>query len=138
MPIVAAAVMPGLDAGAGVSWWQTVGGLAAVFALLIVFLKFLGRFQKGARHERATLLAVWSLGPRREIQVLRLGDEVHYIYRHDGAMVLLRQESHAAWLASGATTPAAPAGALPTWLRDRLPLLARRGAGGALPVGHRN
>ncbi len=33
------------------------------------------------------------MGPRREIQVLRLGSDVHYIYRHETAMVLLKQEA---------------------------------------------
>ncbi|MFN2370542.1 MAG: hypothetical protein ABR506_05225, partial [Candidatus Krumholzibacteriia bacterium] len=61
-------------------------------------------------------LTVWPLGPRREVQVLRLGDEVHYVYRHDGAMVLLRRESLAAWEAGraaearGGQRPDAPRG----------------------------
>ena len=42
---------------------------------------------------QATVLAVWNLGPRREIQVLRLENEAHYIYRHDGAMVILKKTS---------------------------------------------
>ncbi len=29
--------------------------------------------------------------------MLRLADDVHYVYRHDGAMVLLRQECLADW-----------------------------------------
>ena len=53
----------------------------AVLALLVVFLKLLGRINRRMGGEEAGLEKVWPLGPRREIQVLRLGDEVHYIYR---------------------------------------------------------
>ena len=76
----------------GASWWQTVGGMLLVFGLLIVCLKYLGRFNKRRQGAEADLKAVWNLGPKREIQVLRLGDEVHYIYRHEAAMVLLKNE----------------------------------------------
>ncbi len=79
-------------AGGGVSWWQTMGGLIAVFGLLMVSLKFLGKLNRRSGDATANVLTVWQLGPKREIQVLRLGDEVHYIYRHESAMVLLKQE----------------------------------------------
>lgn len=79
-------------AGNGMSWWQTVGGLAAVFGLLLVSLKLLGKWNNRSRGSDSSLLTVWHLGPKREIQVLRLGDQVHYIYRHDGAMVVLQTE----------------------------------------------
>ncbi len=75
----------------GGSWLQTIGGLLVVFALLILSLKFLGRFNRLRGRSEAEVLNVWNLGPRREIQVLRLQDEVHFIYRHDGAMVPLKQ-----------------------------------------------
>lgn len=81
--------------GTAINWWQSLGGLVAVLALLVLFLKLLGRINRRMGGEEAGLEKVWPLGPRREIQVLRLGDEVHYIYRHDGAMVLLRKQSHA-------------------------------------------
>ena len=77
--------------GASVSWWQSLGGLMAVLALLVVFLKLLGRVNRRMSGDQASVVKVWPLGPRREIQVLRLGEEVHFIYRHDGAMVLLRR-----------------------------------------------
>ena len=32
--------------GQGISLWQTIGGLLAVFGLLMVSLKFLGKFQR--------------------------------------------------------------------------------------------
>ena len=76
----------------GASWWQTVGGMLLVFGLLMVSLKYLSRFNKRRGGAEADLKAVWNLGPKREIQVLRLGDAVHYIYRHDAAMVLLKNE----------------------------------------------
>lgn len=78
--------------GGGVSWWQTLGGLLAVFGLLMVSLKLLGKLHRRTGSAEAGLLTVWPLGPKREIQVLRLGDDVHYIYRHENAMVLLKQE----------------------------------------------
>ena len=115
----------------GVPWWQVVGRLAAVFGLLIVFLKFLARMpQAGGATGGAGLLAVWAVGPRREVQVLRLQDEVHYLYRHDGAMVLLRSEPLAAWQASRPVHVAAPDQTFVNrlWgiLRDRLPVPPRR------------
>jgi hypothetical protein len=79
-------------ADAGISWWQTVGGLVAVFGLLLLFLKLLGKWNRRSGGADTSLMTVWHLGPKREIQVLRLGDEVHYVYRHDGAMVTLRSE----------------------------------------------
>lgn len=88
--------------GSGFSWWQSLGGLLAVLALLVVFLKLLGRVNRRMGGEEAGLEKVWPLGPRREIQVLRLGDEVHFIYRHDGAMVLLKKQSHAEYLRENA------------------------------------
>lgn len=76
----------------GSSWWQTIGGILLVFGLLILCLKYLGRLNKRRGGAEADLKAVWNLGPKREIQVLRLGSEVHYIYRHESAMVLLKNE----------------------------------------------
>lgn len=92
----------------GFSWWQTAGGLLLVFGLLVVFLKLLGRLHRQASHGRAEILSVWNLGPRREIQILRLDDEVHTIYRHDGAMVPLKREPLAAWQAAAQTSERAP------------------------------
>jgi len=91
MPFLATA----FSEGASVSWWQSLGGLMAVLALLVVFLKLLGRVNRRMSGDQASIVKVWPLGPRREIQVLRLGEEVHFIYRHDGAMVLLQQQPYA-------------------------------------------
>ncbi len=118
--ITAAAAMPLLEGGGGPSWWQTAGGLAAVFGLLILCLRLLARFNRRHAPGQATLLTVWHLGPRREIQVLRLGADVHYVYRHDGAMVLLNHESFAEYERNRAAQPAGggtPAGGRS--LRDR-------------------
>ena len=82
----------GLYGGSSISWWQTVGGLVVVFVLLLVSLKLLGRWNKRTGNSESSLLSVWHLGPKKEIQVLRLADQVHYIYRHDGAMVVLQTE----------------------------------------------
>ncbi|NCQ34781.1 hypothetical protein GW813_06835 [bacterium] len=88
-------------ASGGVSWWQTIGGLLVVFSLLLLSLRLLGRFNKRRAVGDAALLKVWQLGPKREIQVLRLFDTVHYIYCHDGGMVQLQQQSLAAFEESG-------------------------------------
>jgi flagellar biogenesis protein FliO len=104
----------------GVPWWQVVGGLAAVFGLLIVFLKFLGRLPQAGGNARAGLLAVWMVGPRREVQVLRLQDEVHYLYRHDNAIVHLRSEPLAAWQANRNQADPPREGGLAARLRDLL------------------
>lgn len=80
-------------ADTGISWWQTLGGLVVVFGLLLVSLKLLGKWNRRSGGSESSLLTVWHLGPKREIQLLRLGQEVHYIYRHDGSMVLLKKEA---------------------------------------------
>ena len=90
-PAAVTGAVPAMDTG--ISWWQTIGGLAAVFGLLILSLKLLGKWSKRTGGAETSLLKVWHLGPKREIQVLRLQDQVHYIYRHDGAMVTLRTET---------------------------------------------
>lgn len=106
-----AGALPGLsEGGGGFSLWQSLGGLILVFGLLILCLKLLGRFNRRHNPGQSSLLTVWPLGPKREIQILRLGDEVHYIYRHEGAMVLLKQESLTQWERSRAGE-AAPTGA---------------------------
>ena len=81
-----------IAADGGISWWQTLGGLVTVFGLLILSLKLLSKWNRRAGGAETSLLTVWHMGPKREIQLLRLGDQVHYIYRHDGAMVVLRAE----------------------------------------------
>lgn len=93
LAIPATAASGAFVADTGMSWWQTIGGLVFVFGLLIVSLKLLGKFNRRTGAAETSLLTVWHLGPKREIQVLRLGDEVHYVYRHDGAMVTLRSEA---------------------------------------------
>jgi hypothetical protein len=79
--------------GSGPDLWQVGGALVAVLALLVVALKGLQRLQAaGGGDETVRMLSVRRLGPRRELQRLRVGDEVHTIYRHDGAMVVLGRE----------------------------------------------
>jgi len=96
--MIAAVTTTSALGGGGISWWQTAGGFVAVFGLLLLCLKLLSKVNKGSREsDSARILTVWNLGPKREIQVLRLGDDVHYIYRHDNAMVLLQQTSYAAF-----------------------------------------
>jgi hypothetical protein len=91
-PVLAAVGDGAFVADTSISWWKTVGGLIVVFGLLIVSLKLLGKFNRRSGGAESSLLTVWHLGPKREIQLLRLGEQVHYIYRHDGAMVTLKSE----------------------------------------------
>jgi flagellar biogenesis protein FliO len=102
----------------GPSYWQVGAALAAVLGLVVVALKALQRLQGGGDQDaEVRLLSVRRLGPRRELQRLRVGDRVHTIYRHDGAMVVLRDDP---WTpATVAETTPAPdaAAALGTRLR---------------------
>ncbi len=107
------------------SVWQTIGGLAVVFGLLLLFLKILGKLNKRGSSSDTSLLAVWNLGPKREIQVLRLGEMVHYIYRHDGSMVVLKEESHEEFQAAHGQDGHSDQSLVP-WkklLGDRMPFL---------------
>ncbi len=121
-------------AASGVSWWQTIGGLLAVFGLLMISLKFLSKLNRRSGAGQADLLTVWPLGPKREIQVLRLDDEVHYIYRFENAMVLLKQEPLADFerTRQAAKTEGAPQG-LKRFFPNGLPLphLAAKSSGPA-------
>lgn len=92
LPVATMATFLGTASESGISWWQTLGGLAAVFGLLLVSLKALGKWNRRSGASESSLLKVLHLGPKREIQILRVGDQVHYIYRHDGAMVALKTE----------------------------------------------
>lgn len=107
MPFLATTdpLLGNLDASGGFHIWQSLGGLALVFGLLILSLKLLGRFNRRHSPGQTSLLTVWHLGPKREIQVLRLADEVHYIYRHEGAMVLLKKETWQQWQQYQAANP---------------------------------
>jgi len=97
-------------ASSGVNWWQTIGGLLAVFALLVLSLRLLGRFNNRRTGGNAALLKVMPLGPKREIQVLRLHDTVHYIYRHENGLVQLEQQSLAQYEATDGSAPSPDAG----------------------------
>lgn len=97
----------------GSPWWQTIGGLLLVLGLLFVSLRLLGRFNRSRGGGQAAVLKVWPLGPRREIQVLRLFDTVHYVYRHDNGMVLLERQTLEAYERGGQKDlPTSPAAAL--------------------------
>ncbi len=123
------------SAGGGASWWQTAAAMLAVFALLVLFLRLLGRLSPAAQGREAALLAVHPLGARREIQVLRFKDQVHYIYRHEGAMLALAREPYAEWSAQqgrGPTGGGGRAGRLSRW-RDLLRAPGAAAAAGAPP-----
>ncbi len=92
---------------AGPSYWQVGAALLAVLGLIVVAMKGLQRLQGlAAGDDEIRLLSVRRLGPRREIQRLRVGDAVHTIYRHDGAMVVLGAEP---WREASATAEPTPA-----------------------------
>jgi flagellar biogenesis protein FliO len=96
-------------------WWKLIGAFLIVFGLLVVFLKVLGRMQRGGGSADVSLLRVQSLGPRRSLEFLRCGDRVFKLYRSEQSMVLLDQEPFDPAL--HAQAPAKPS--LPDWL-DRL------------------
>ncbi len=75
-------------------WGKLVGAFLLVFALLFVFLKVLGRMQRGGGSADVSLLRVQSLGPRRSLEFLRCGDQVFKLYRSEQSMVLLEQEPY--------------------------------------------
>jgi len=107
------------------SVWQAIGGMAVVFGLLLLFLKLLGKINSKGGAADTSVVAVWHLGPKREIQVLRLGDMVHYIYRHEGSMVVLKEESHDQFLASHEQNAVEGQGLVP-WKKlfgDKMPFL---------------
>ncbi len=81
-----------LYGGNGFSWWQAVGAMLLVFALLILVLRVLARFQRQPAGGLASVARVVPLGPRRELEVVRLRDRAHFIYRRDGNLVLLGDE----------------------------------------------
>jgi len=117
-------------AGLGPSLWQVAGALAAVLGLLVLALRGLQRLQGGRGADAGVrLLSVRRLGPRREIQRLRVGDTVHTIYRHDGAMVVLEQGPWREDAAPGAAIGAPAATAQPRWQARLQALMAA--AGGA-------
>jgi len=107
------------------SVWQAIGGMAVVFGLLLLFLKLLGKLNRKGGTADTSVVAVWHLGPKREIQVLRLGEMVHYIYRHEGSMVVLKEEPYETFLASHKNDSQNDQNIVP-WkkiLGDRMPFL---------------
>jgi len=112
--------------GTGPSYWQVGAALVAVLGLLVVLLKGLQRWQGASQQSAdAQLLSVRRLGPRRELQILRVGEQVHTIYRHESAMVLLETASSADHEAARPE----PAAAQPSLPRRLMTLVAA--AGGA-------
>ena len=92
--------------GGGFSWWQAIGATLLVLALLVLLLKLLQRLQRPSAAGPASVETIMPLGPRREIEVIRLGDRVHYVYRREGALAVLREESLEDFRASAPEAPA--------------------------------
>jgi hypothetical protein len=114
-PFCAAAVAQNLAAAGDGGWWRAAGGLALVFGLLLVCLRLLRRWPRPRGAEAARLEAIWPLGPRREIHLVRLGDEIHYVYRNEQGLVLLRHEPWVDYRAAHAAKPVdSPR---PAWLK---------------------
>jgi flagellar biogenesis protein FliO len=106
----------------GFSWWQAVGALLVVFALLLLVLRLLARWQSGSGLQALRLLKIVPLGRGRELQILRLRDRVHYVYRQDGGLVLLETESYAAYRSSAPSQETEATGPLAA-LRERIAAL---------------
>jgi hypothetical protein len=129
--------VPALGNDAGGGWWRAVLGMVAVFALLVICLRLLRRWPGVGGHGAAGVEAVWPLGPRREIHVVRLDDEVHYVYRNDQGLVMLRSESLDTYRAAADRRPASGgSGALQRWfgaIRHRCDALRAGVTGPAAP-----
>ncbi len=110
----------------GFSWWQAAGALLVVFALLLLVLRLLARWQAGGGLPALRLLKVVPLGRGRELQILRLRDRVHYVYRQDNGLVLLETESYAAYRSSAPLRETEAAGPLAV-LRERIAALVHAG-----------
>ena len=105
--------------GGGFSWFGALGAVIAVLALLSLCLRLLGRLQRPGSG-LADLLRVEPLGLRRELQIVRLGDRVHYVYRCEGGLVRLGEDSLVDYEAVRAAAPAPLSGLVAR-------LLGRRG-----------
>jgi hypothetical protein len=112
-----ATAVPALEASGGDGWWRAILGTVVVFALLILCLRLLRRWPGAGGHASARVEAVWPLGPRREIHIVRLGDQVHYVYRNEQGLVLLREEPWETYRAAGHDR-LRPEGGFPRSLRD--------------------
>jgi hypothetical protein len=124
-----------MDAAAvvsGPSYWQVAAALVAVLGLLVAVLRLLQRWQgRVAGNAEVRLVSVRRLGPRRELQVLRVGARIHTIYRHESAMVLLASEDaadHADGGAEGEASATAPG------LARRVRALVAAAGGGSRPA----
>jgi hypothetical protein len=90
---ILAATGPGALSSLGDGGWlRAAGGTILVLVLLVFSLRLLRRWPGVRRSDSARVEAVWPLGFRREIHVVRLEDEVHYVYRNEQGLVLLRRE----------------------------------------------
>jgi hypothetical protein len=132
LPPLAAAQAAGVDTsgsgwGQGISIWQSAGAVLIVFALLVMVLRFLGRWQQRSGQDQTSLLRVVPLGHRRELHVLRLKDHVHYVYRQEGALLHLEREPYETYLAGNpASSPVAGTAAARRPWRRGADQLARR------------
>ncbi len=117
----ASATLPFLavqTAAGGLAWLKLVGGLVVVFTLLLLFLKLLGRLQGGRSGAAAAMISVHAVGPRRAVELLRCGDEVFTLYRHDQSVVLLDRAPYDP-VRHTPPAPALPVGGLLDRLRTR-------------------
>jgi hypothetical protein len=111
-------------ANSGFPLWQTLGATVVVVALLLLFLRLLSRLPGAGPRGAAEVLAVWPLGPKREIQVLRLREAVHFVYRQDGGLVLLETGSLADYRAEHPVAAGRPRPGILGGLAGRLLSLA--------------
>jgi len=109
------------------SFWQVAGALLTVLGLLVVALKVLNRFQRQQGSDRTRILQVRRLGPRRELEVLQVDDDVYTLYRHDGGLAVLKCEAEAAYRARADADAPAPSA---TILGRKLRAMAAAAGGG--------
>ncbi len=120
--------------GAGLpSFWHLASAMVTVLALLVLALKLLGRFQRQQGGERTRVLQVRQLGPKRDLEVLQVDDEVYTIYRREGGLAVLKQEALAQYLDRRPLADERPAAA-----NLGRKLLALAAAAGGTPKPRRN
>jgi len=124
-------------ASTGGSFLQAGAALVAVLSLLILCLKLMQRFQsRQGGDDRVKMLSMHRLGPKRDLQELRVGDEVYTLYRQEGAMVVLKTQDHEVWELTRAqdVKPVGPAASAANLGRRLMALAAS--AGGQVQKQH--
>lgn len=72
---------------------KAFGAFVIVMVLLLLCLKMLQKLNAGRKSAAGTVIYSTSAGPGRSIEHIQTADNVHVIYKNDGAMVVLESFS---------------------------------------------